>query len=398
MIEIRPDKFTLLITDANLEVLGDPITCWTSLDCTLRFNEPGSGFFKSPAYPWLREQIIPGARVVVNRHTWDGPGSGIVMAGPIEKYIDERSDNGENAGDGKITVNFSDDLAKVVARLVYPNPAQTPSAQTTDAWTYTGNAELALREVVNKNAGPGALANRQIPQLVLGSLASVGSSVTVTSQRMQPLGEVARQIAQVGGGLGFRTRQVGDQIVFEVYAPPDKSDNVRFSFALNNMKYIAYEVTAPKATTVIAGGQGEAADRNLHERNNSAEEAVWGRYEALASTAGGDATAAQDTGDRMLAESAATVRIPSNVADSPDQRYGIDYELGDIVAVESRPGQQILDVIRTVHLQAWPTAGSIFAPFVGDQSAQTTPLWAKRLRELEERLGTLERVVKPAVP
>lgn len=398
VLQIRPDKFTILMTDTNLATIGDPITCWTSLDCTLRFNEPGSGFFTSPAYPWIRDQVVPGSRVVVMRHTWEGPGSGIVMAGPVEKFLDERADNGENAGIGRITVHFSDDLARVVARLAYPNPAQTAETQTTDAWTYTGNAELALRELVDKNAGPGALAARQIPNLVLGALASVGSSVTVTSQRMQPLGEVARQIAQVGGGLGFRTRQVGTQILFEVYAPPDKSADVRFSFALNNMKYIGYEVVAPTATTVIAGGQGEGSDRSLYERVNSGEEAAWGRYERLASVAGGNATEAQDAGDRMLAENAATVRIPSNVADSPDQRYGIDYELGDIVAVENRPGQQIVDVIRTVHLQAWPTAGSIFAPFVGDQSARTTPAWAKRLQELEERLGTLERVVKPAVP
>lgn len=392
------DEFILLLTDQNLNVLGDPIANWTNLDCTLRFNEPSSGMFTVPGGDWIREQLIPGARVVVNRYTYDGQGSGIFISGPVEQWLEERSDNGENAGEGKITVNFADDLAPVVARLTYPNPAQTPETQTTDVWTYTGNAEAALRELVNKNAGPGALTARQVPTLALGTLASVGTSVTVTAQRMQPLGEVAREIARIGGGLGFRTEQVGSQILFVVYDPPDKSDEVRFSFAFGNLKYLAYEVTAPKATVVVAGGQGEGTDRNLYERINAGEVATWGRYEKLQSTAGTDATAAQDEGDKALAENAATVRIPSNVADTDQARFGVHYGLGDLVAIENRPGNQLVDAIRSVHLQAWPTSGSIISATVGDQSAQTDLAWAIRIRELEERLGQLERIVVPAVP
>ncbi len=393
-----PDRFTLLMTDRNLSILGDPITTWTSLDVTLRFNEPGSGLFTVPGGQWIREQLIPGSRVVCIRHTYDGQGDGILMAGPVEKITEERADDGENAGDGNITVNWADDLAQVVARLTYPDPALTPETQVIDAWSYTGNAELALRELVNKNAGPGALAARRVPQLVLAGLASVGTSVTVTAQRMQPLGEVAREIARVGGGLGFGTRQVGSQVEFYVYQPPDKSELVRFGFAYGNMKYLAYELTAPTATVVIAGGQGEGTDRALYERVNTAEADVWGRYEKLQSTAGTDSASAQDEGDRALGEAAATVRMPSNVADTDQIRYGVDYGLGDYVAVENRPGQQIVDMVRTVHLQAWPTAGSIFAPTIGDQSAQTSSVWAFRLRELEERLNQLERIVVPANP
>ncbi len=395
---MQPDQYRILMTDENLSVLGDPIACWTAIDYSLRWNEPGSGFFKAPAHAWLVEQIVPGSRAVLIRQTWDGAATGIFASGPVEKLVYERSDDGENSGVGNITVNFADDLAKVVARLVYPDPAQTAETQTTDSWSFTGNAEVGLRTLVDVNAGPSALAARQIPQLVLGSLTTVGTTVTVNAQRMQPLGEVARQIAEVGGGLGFRTRQVGSQIRFEVFNPPDLSGQVRFGFNYGNMKYIAWDVTGPTATTVIAGGQGEGTDRNLYERNNAIEEAAWGRYEKLASTAGGDSAEAQAAGDRMLGQSVATTRLATNVVDTGDQRYGVDYQLGDMVAVENAPGSQIVDVVRTVHLQAWPTAGSLITPYVGDQSAQPRPEWAKRLAELEERLGTLERVVVPAVP
>jgi hypothetical protein len=225
-------EYMLLITDRNLNVLGDPIISWDTLDVTLRFNEPGSGLFVAPATGQLRDQLVDGARVVVMRYQTQypqDPGT-FVIAGPIEHYLFERSDDGENAGLGKVTVDFADDMAEIVSRLVYPDPGLTPEAQVTDQWSWSGNAELGLRALVNLNAGPGALTARQMPNLALGSVAGVGTSTTNTADRMEGLGAVARRIAIGGGDLGFRTRQSGSQILFEVYDPEDKSAEVMFSF------------------------------------------------------------------------------------------------------------------------------------------------------------------------
>jgi hypothetical protein len=394
-------EYTLLITDETLNIVGDPITNWATIDVTLRFNEPSSGLFTVPGHPWITGQLAPGNRVVVIRNLgadYDYQSS-ILIAGPIEHWLHERADDGENSGVGTLTVNFADDLALVAARLTYPDPAQTAAGQTTDRWQYTGNAETALRTLVNSNAGPGALAARQIPQLALGALASVGTNVTVDADRMQPLGEVMRQIADIGGGIGFRTRQSGSQILFEVFAPTDKSGSVRFGFGLGNLRYIAFEVTSPKATSAIIGGQGEGADRALIERTNSADETAWGRFETLVSRPGtSDAQSLQDDGDKALGDGAATTRVASNVADIPDQRYGVHYDLGDKVAIETWPGQQLADLVVTVHIQAWNSAGEVVTPYVGSQAAQTDPVWVSRMRDIEDRLGLLERVVKPAVP
>lgn len=384
-------EYIVLITDKNLTVVGDPIVCWTQLDITLRFNEPGSGLLITPGYPWLIAQVAAGNRVVVVR---DGS---VLISGPMEKWQHERSDDGENAGDGKLTVTFADDFALIAARCTYPNPAQTPDTQTSDFWTFTGNAEAALRALVNLNAGPGALVARRVPQLALGTLASVGSSVTVNATRMQPLGEVARKIAEVGGGLGFRARQSGTQILFEVYQPPDKSGEVRFGFGLGNMRYISYEVTAPTVTAAIVGGQGEGSDRFMTERLNAGEISTWGRFERLTSRPGSKPLAElQDDGDIALIEGAATNRLATNVADTPDQRYGTHYVLGDIVSLESWPGQQVTDLVRTVHFQVYATAGEYVSATVGNQAALTDPVWVRRMREIDERLGRIERTVVPA--
>jgi len=189
-------EYTLLITDETLNIVGDPITEWATIDITLRFNEPSSGVFTVPGHPWITEQMAPGNRVVAIRtlgaeYNYQ---SSIVLAGPIEKWLHERSDDGDNSGDGMLTVNWADDLALIAARLVYPDPTQTAAGQTTDRWQYTGNAETALRTLVGSNAGPTALAARRIPQLVLGSVAGVGSAVTVDADRMAPIGDIMRQI------------------------------------------------------------------------------------------------------------------------------------------------------------------------------------------------------------
>lgn len=384
--------YLVLVTDQQLTVVGDPIACWTSIDVTLRFNEPGSGLVTMPGYPWIREQLAPGRRMVVIRDQQ------ILIAGPVEKWLYERSDDGENAGDGILTVSFSDDLALVVARQTYPDPTLTPSTQVIDNWTFTGNAELALRALANLNAGPGALTARQLPKLALGTLASVGTSVTASAERMEPLGDVMRRIAAAGGGLGFRTRQEGQQILFEVYQPLDKSSSVVFSFGAGSLKYVAYEVTAPTATAAIVGGQGDGADRFLIERINDGGQEAWGRMETLVNRPGNDPVADLNAaGDEALAEAAETARLPTTTADTAFQQYGIDYDLGTKVSVESWPGSMISDLVATVHLQAWPTSGEYVSTTVGSQAENSAPAWIQRMRAMDRRVGYLERNVLPAV-
>lgn len=384
-------QYLALITDKNLVVLGDPIVCWTSLDITLKFNEPDSAILIAPGYSWIIAQVAGGNRVVVLRN------GEVLIAGPIETWKHERSDDGAQAGDGVLTINFADDFASIAARNVYPNPAQTVETQTSDNWTFSGNAELALRALVNTQAGPGALTVRQVPQLALGAVAGAGTSVNVTADRMQPLGDLAREIAITGGNLGFRTRQVGAQILFEVYASPDKSGTVRFGFGLGNLRYTSYTVQAPTATSVEVGGQGTGASSFMAERVNTADQAAWGRFEKLVSRDGSSPVQSlHDDGDLELDNDASTTQVTTNVSDTPDQAYGVDYHLGDIVAVETWPGQQFTDVIRTVHFQVFATSGEYVAATIGSQGATTDPQWVQRTNAINQRLGQIERHVTPA--
>jgi hypothetical protein len=382
--------YIILVTDKQLNVIGDPITSWTQIDVTLKFNEPSSGLFTAPGYDWIRSQLIPGCRIVVVR---DGE---VLIAGPMEKSLWERSDDGDNAGAGVVTVNFADYLSLIVARQTYPDGTLAPAAQVLDNWTFTGNAELALRELVDENAGPSALAARQIPQLVLGPVAGVGSSVTAQADRMEPLGDVLRRVAVAGGGLGFRAQQVGTQVEFQVYQPLDLANQVIFGFGAGSLKYIAYEATAPTVNAAIVGGQGEGSDRLLIERGNVASQDAWDRRETLVSRPGNDPVADLNAdGDDALADGVETVRVPMSTADTPFQRYG-DYSIGSLVSVESAPGSMISDVVVSVHFQVYPTAGEVVATTVGSQAEQVDPMWIQRMRAMDRRVSYLERNVVPA--
>ncbi len=387
--------YTILVTDQNLNVLGDPITDWTMIDVTLRFNQAGSGLFTAPGYDWIRDQFQPGCRAIVIR---DGE---VLIGGPVEKWFHERSDDGENSGAGVLTVNFADYLSLIVARLTYPDGTLTPAAQVVDNWSYTGNAEDAIRELVNENAGPGALAARQIPQLVLGSDGGLGTSGTFKAERMEPLGEVMRRIATAGGGLGFRADVVADGdgfgVQFDVYQPQDLSNQVVFAFGAGSLKYIGYEVSAPTANAAIVGGQGEGADRLMLERINAGSVDVWDRREILVSRPGNDPTADLNAaGDEALGEGAETVRVPASTSDTPDVHYG-DYAIGSKVSVESWPGSLIVDTVVTIHFQVYPTSGEYVSSTVGSQAQISDPRWVQQMRAYDKRISYLERNVVPAV-
>lgn len=381
-------RYTLLITDRQLQILGDPIVCWKSLDVTLRFNEPDSGIAICPGYDWIRDMVMaPGRRIVVIRE------GQILTAGPIEDYNWEQSDNGDNSGEGLLTFNFADDFAGLAAREVYPDPAQPVTAQTPATWNMVGNAETVLRTLIDVSGGPSARTERRIPNLVLAPAVGIGTTVTVAAQRMAHLGDIARAIAELGGGFGFRTRQEGAQILFETYQPPDRSHEVRFGFGLGNMRYRSIKGSAPTCTAAIVGGQGdEGAATAMIEVGNAEQAAAWGRFEKYVPQAGDqDVQILTDYGNKALAEGAATVQIATSVSDSPDQRFGFEYGLGDVVSLETGPDTETSQVVRTVHLQITSGAGEYVAATVGSQEALTDPVWAKKLREIDARLSTMER-------
>lgn len=380
---------TILVTDRHLVPAGDPLSGWTSLDVTANFNAAGSGTLVAPATPDVLTQVnSDGARLVVIR---DGA---VFLAGPVEKPgpFDWSADGREQGEPGVITLSFTDDLARIAEMLTYPDPTAASTAQTVTAWTATAaNGEVVMRDLVNTNCGPGALSARQIEQLALGTLSGVGGNVTITT-RFEPLTDVLRTVALAAGGLGFRTTQQNGQILFDVYAPTDLTGRVRFSRGLGNLREVHYNPQAPTVTAAIVGGDGTGSSRTVRERIDSTAVGRWWRMEQFVNRGDTSSTTEMDqAGDAALAQGAEQAQLAVVAIDLGDQRYGVDYGLGDRVSVEIYPGTEVADVVRAVNLTASPDGGEVVSPLIGSASTTTDSATVTALRDIERRLGRTER-------
>lgn len=377
---------TILVTDQNLNVLGDPLDGWTSLDVTRHFNAPASGSVDLPAYPATMSLLQPGNRLVVIR---DGE---IWTAGPLEEPQSfEWAVDGEQ-DPGKVTCNFSDDLARVAGYITYPEPAKSLATQTTTSdltWQLTAtNAETIIRSLVNVNCGPGALAARQIQQLVLDDVAGVGSNRSI-STRFEPLLDVCRIVA-ASDKLGFRTRQVGSQIKFGVYQPADKTATARFSQGLGNLRSVSFTMSAPTATSELVLG-GDTGSRAYVEVANATAVGDWYRVEKLVDQSGktdanGEMTQA---GQAELGNDNPQASLSTVTVDTDDLRAGRDFDLGDLVTVQLPTGLEVADVVQSIHLTATPS-GEQVASVVGTSDQTTSTATVRVVRDLARRLGRLE--------
>lgn len=381
----------LLVTDRDLNVVGAPIDNWTSVDCTKRFNEPASGQLEIPAYPEVMAQLQPGNRIVVirDREIW--------TAGPMEIPADFSWGIGEHgeAPPGKVTVNFADDLALPAGYLTWADPTAAWASQP-DTASYalaSTNAETIIRTLIDLNCGPGALAARQIPNLVLDAVAGVGTTTTVNT-RFEGLLETCRRVAIDGGGIGFRTRQDAGQIKIGCYQPADKTATARFSEGLGNLRAVTYKLSAPTVTNaLVQGSEVEApADRKFVEVGDAAAAADWWRVEKLVDGGADTDTNGELTqeGSQALAEGAAPVELATITVDTADLKAGRDFDLGDQVTVALPTGLEVADLVRSIHLQATPDSGELVTSLIGSPEATSAPQWMRLVRELNRRLGRIE--------
>lgn len=379
---------TLLITDKNMVVQGDPLTGWTNLDATLNFNAPAAGTVTLPAHPYVMNQLVPGNRLVVIRD------QDIWTAGPMEEPTNYRWSLDE-PGVGEVDINFSDDLATIAGHITWPEPALTWAGQHGDTWrTFTAtNAETIIRTIVSENAGPGAITARRIPNLVLDTIATAGTNTAVKT-RFEPVLDVCRAAASTGGGIGFRTRQDGSQIKFGCYTPANKSATARFSTGLGNLRGVSYKQTAPTSThALVAGTETEGSTvRTYLEVADTAAASAWWRVEKYVDGGAADNSAGELTaaGTSEIAEGAAPVELAVVTIDTPELKAGRDYGLGDKVAIALPHGLQLTDIVRSIHLQATPDGGEQVSSVIGSQDATTDPRIVRLVRTLNRRLGRLE--------
>jgi len=385
----------LLVTDRNLTVVGDPIDGWTKVTCDLTFNAPASGSVVLPARPEVMQLLQPGNRLIVIR---DG---GIWCAGPMEEPQNYEWDLTSSPDPGTVTVSFSDDLARVAGYLTYPEPTKDFTSQDTitdRVRTFSGQtAETIIRTLIDENCGPGALATRRIEGLVLDDVAGVGSTRSL-STRLEPLLDACRTVAATDG-LGFRTRQIGDQIRFGVYAPADRTSTARFSKGLNNLRAVRFTLGAPTATSELVQGGGDPDDAatppnvRVYVEVASGAAADWYRVEKLVDKTGTlDDTGGELTqaGTQALGTDGPQASLSTVTVDTDDLQAGRDFGLGDKVTVVLPTGLEVADLVQTIRLEATPEQGELVTSVIGDSDKTTVSATVRVVRDLARRLGRLE--------
>jgi hypothetical protein len=295
----------------------------------LRYNTVGSWFMQIAATAPLVDLLrTPGYGLVVT-----GPG-GVILSGPTLKanLVQTQDDLA-----GVWFISGSDDSVVLEERLAYPEPGNADvDSQTVTFDVRTGAAETVMKAYVDANLVSGP-AVRVVASLTVATDAGLGATVN-GNPRFTNLQELIYNLAQ-SGGLGYTVAQVGSALVFDVYAPVDRSATVRLDVENGKLSSSQYAYEAPALTRAIVGGSGTAVDRVFIEATTSdsvASETAWGRrIESFVDERGTDSAGQlNQAGFEALVDDGKTrVTMQVTPSDTNTMLYGSDWGLGDTITV-----------------------------------------------------------------
>lgn len=284
--------------------------------------------------------------------------------------------------DDSLTITGFDDTIWLARRLAHPQPGTAAPPYATTAYdVHAGQASTVLAELVRVNAGPTAVAARQVPGLVVPVPVAAGGAVTV-SARWQNLLQLMQDTAR-GPGLVFSI--VG--LSFQVHQPVDHG--AVFSQGLGTLAGWKVTATAPKGNKVVVAGQGTGTARTIREYTNPDSINQWGMgelFEDRRDTA--DVTELDNAGANALAAAIEPTTVVFTPLDSDGQQFGRDWNLGDIVTVIA--GElTVVDQVREVHV-VLDDVGATITPSVGTPTGDLALF--RSLAGLERRVRQLERI------
>lgn len=294
----------------------------------------------------------------------------------------------------RLLVSGYDDNGWLNRRVAHPQPSAAAPPYSVDAYDVrTGLASTVLRQYVDVNGGPSALAVRRITGLTLAADPLIGSTVTGRA-RWQSLLVLLQELALAGGGLGFHLRRSATSRVFTVYQPVDRTATVRFSTGLGNLAGYEYQAEAPSANYLFVGGGGEGTARTVREGQDPESIVDFGRIEIFR-----DRRDTTDSGEldqeitKTLDESAGRTGISITPIETTRLRYLTDYTLGDKVTalLDDEP---IKEVIREVRIKLTPAGPQQMLPEIsspGSPGIAEVMRIFRRLRAFDSRLTNLER-------
>jgi hypothetical protein len=376
--------WTVYLRDPNRERQAQ-IDDYSSLEAIPRFNAVGAwSITMDMRHSYARQMIAAPQWGIELVH--DATQT-TVITGRAVKATRKRSTT-ENT----VTVYGVDDMTWLTRRVAHPQPATGAPPYSTQAYDVrTGTCSTILRQYVDVNAGPGALAQRAVPGLSLDTDPVIGTSVTGRARWQDPLLTLLQELALAGGGLGFRVRKSGANLLFQVYQPVDRSASVIFSEELGNLSEFSYELVEADVNYVYVGGGGEGTARTIREGQRPDGMVEWGRIERFLDRRDTTVTTELDQAiSERLQEGRESVIMSVTPIDTDGQTYLTHYDLGDKVTV-LYDDFSLADIVREVKIQLTPEKSTV-SPTVGTPGARAQEIGSiGRMRKLETRVNSLER-------
>ncbi|MGW6597913.1 siphovirus ReqiPepy6 Gp37-like family protein [Streptomyces sp. NPDC055036] len=407
-------RYRVEVFDRNLKRVGE-IDEWISLDFTVRLIQEGSWQLLVKADSHQASLIEKGGGIVI----WQEGVSKPLLSGQIDVFQTYWT-TVQHTGRGSIYLGGKCHNTLAYRRLAFPDPTKPISNQYQAAlaarqWTSAATAGGMIYSELNQSLGPGALADRRVPNVNL-TPSTLGQGISDT-MRFDVLGTKFDEWYSLKD-VAYRLIYNPDtqKIDLEVFKPRDLSKDIRFSPELGNLREYIWTLSAPKVTRVIVGCAGDGLERYYYQKTDTAAETEWGLQieqfldrrdiQVKVDKATGnlvkadpemtnqeftDAKAAVvDAADTALKEGTGTGNFQIYPIDTDDCLFGRDYFVGDKVTVAVE-GVEYSDVVREVVISVDDGGNTqSVSPKIGQQGSGEPLNLYKTVYDLQKKLRKLE--------
>ena len=364
----------------------------TAVTFTSRFNDVGDWSVTvhadSPDADLLR---APGAGVMIY-HSEDLGAP--LLTGPVRERSLTFTEEGY-----ELTASGPCDNVWLADKLAFQMPARTVANQGTPDLgalkfdTRSGAAETVIKGYVESNLGQTAQTARRRVTVAASPPTPRGSTVRKQA-RMTPLLDILKDAAAVGG-IGFRVKQVGQQLVFDCYTPRDRTGTVRFSRLMGNLDAFQLTEAAPTTSFVVAGAIGVDTDRVFTSILDTDALTAWPDTRVERFVDQQQTEDADELNQAMLEElvdGGPSTSLAITTRDIPQIQFAKHYFVGDKVTVEPRPGQAIREVLREVTVTWTAEEGVQAVTRVGSADTTGTSKTQKRLDKIRKKTSAVNTV------
>lgn len=258
-------------------------------------------------------------------------------------------------------------------QIIPPDTAVSGPPSYDEYDSYDDAVTNVMRDLVRNHCGAAAGVGRAMTGVSIEADDHAGPNVeqnyryTNLLSELQKLADYGADFAVLGTGPAT--------FEFKAYYPwrgndysvgnGESNPPLTFAIELSNMAQPSVkESVIDLKNYVYVGGQGEGADRTIVERSEDTtiSNSPWGRREMFRDARHLSASASlEEYGDLSLSEKQALTEFDFKALETPSCRYGVHFDLGDIVTARYR--DYIFDLrISAVHVIVSRTSGETIMP------------------------------------